>query len=1389
MKRRLLILTSMVLLAACGKTATTARPDASKFHMAAESTSAGQKHYARVPVSFSGAGQQIQAASVQVTFDPDIVNVMGVETETSGVIAEYQSTGPNQGTVLLIGVQPTVNTNFRLIVRPLTAQSTTLSLTATQVLSRDQVVPLADTATVTLKVAEGGTIQAPESQTLASGLQALSSANIKPQTVTSLPVPDQEDKTLLNIEAGDIDLDRQVTLKDAYRLTQALTGEVTLTARERMVGDLIDDMRINSRDVLAAGVKVALTARRTVLPVPSVHPKNLSVNASQPTLLTVGNAGTGRLNAVATSNQPWVRLERIQSTSTSTEGFQIQSAPDTPLGAVATITVKSYGQTRTVTITNSWNRTQGGEQRALYTIDPSQVAGAVTVVTPFETVDVAPNGSVRTFIAQDRFVPVFLKNAQGEQIALDFLIGEHKTDLKFNAQRSALAAVLTSQMFSGWNSKQKIGVMERIEAHPSFPTLVQRYAEAKRLVDDQASLELVTQIALDAGDAYALAQGHDLAEARTQYLLKPGSAAGARAAGVITPQAVTCNFNQLSTWMTITQNGNEVTVTNRGLLAVDFYLVPNDARITSFGALREKAIAVKSTGTANDFTGFGPVDLSISAARGDRKVTFPVTPGTDPKSYRVVASATIPEDQPNASWTAREINLINALNSLMGVVGFDVPLKDMLDNTATGQAAKQLAVSLTALLYNTSVVDAATAPEPDMKVIGEALTVALVQNARVFKAAYGLPSGTTEDFVSSLVERATKGAVKKAGTAAQAAHSLATIGALASASVQEAAGDFPQGVVTDQADTSTFDPGCDAVTPPPPTNPTPPLPELPPTDTRDPDEGRGNGDGSEDGGNGPTLPLPEEDGRASSFGDPHLSTFEQQVYSFQAAGEFILSKAVNDDFQVQARYTPLGSEMSANAAIAMQVAGDRVALYASKDSAPRIVVNGETLVFTAEEAIYRPLPFGGSVAYDGTQAMVVWPDGSHLTAVLGKDILGRVTLTVPPSRRGKLAGLLGNFDGNTTNDYQTRDGQVLAVPVPTPTLYNVFGESWRIQQEESLFDYGPGESTLTFTNRQFPSRYAGLHSLTPEQQASAAQICRDAGVISAILLKKCTVDVAITGNPDWAYYSAGVDPNVAGVTVAPFTAQLLVGTSLEFNGLLSGPQRLGSRELTWTATGGTVTSGPNSVRYTAPNEPGVYELTATSVADPSLTKTVQITVKEPIGTVSGVTRFVLKWDEQPNDLDAHLWLPESMPYHVYYGQPGNDDTCPQASLDIDDTDGYGPEVLRVQRLAGTGVYHVLVHRYSGTGTFSQGNATMEIVDERGTVNVVSASEGEGDWWHVLTLDAQTGAINLINTVGDIYQPYATTSAGCGSNGEPTVGTQSDPSRRMSKPVWQPGQFR
>ncbi|MGW7465359.1 VWD domain-containing protein [Streptomyces xantholiticus] len=262
---------------------------------------------------------------------------------------------------------------------------------------------------------------------------------------------------------------------------------------------------------------------------------------------------------------------------------------------------------------------------------------------------------------------------------------------------------------------------------------------------------------------------------------------------------------------------------------------------------------------------------------------------------------------------------------------------------------------------------------------------------------------------------------------------------------------------------------------------------------------------------GPTRAECPAPGCAGSDGDPHLVTFDGQRYDLQAAGEFTAVRSTTDSLEIQVRQTPYpGSTLvSINKAVAMDVAGDRVGLYLD-DNGIGVRVNGAHAQLL-EQGL--GLPAGGRLSRRSAEDLetyaVAWPDGSILTAHIVGTWGLNVQVQLAESRAAAVRGLFGDFDGNPDNDLTTSTGQALPRDPSFDQVYGEFGESWRVSQADSLFDYEPREDTGTFTLRDFPERPITTEDL-PNQQV-AQMLCQAAGVTAGPYLDACMIDAAVTG--------------------------------------------------------------------------------------------------------------------------------------------------------------------------------------------------------------------------------------------------------------------------------------
>jgi hypothetical protein len=251
-----------------------------------------------------------------------------------------------------------------------------------------------------------------------------------------------------------------------------------------------------------------------------------------------------------------------------------------------------------------------------------------------------------------------------------------------------------------------------------------------------------------------------------------------------------------------------------------------------------------------------------------------------------------------------------------------------------------------------------------------------------------------------------------------------------------------------------------------------------------------------------------------SAGDPHLITWDGVMFDHHGAGEYVLFTN-GDDLVAQTRQRPIeGSEFAENVALAVKMGRHRVAIYGDRDPALRIdgVPRSEAIVVLEDGLrVYRT---------SETNYYLVWPGKAEVTVERQYSRLD-VRARLRPSATANMTGLLGSANGATDDEFVTREGTLLD---SSPTGLRAFTDSWRVRPAESLFDYGPGQSTETFTDRAFPSSIHSAATLDDNAYASAKASCEESGA-PASKLDACIVDVAAVGDTN-AYAGPQLEPRL-----------------------------------------------------------------------------------------------------------------------------------------------------------------------------------------------------------------------------------------------------------------------
>lgn len=295
-----------------------------------------------------------------------------------------------------------------------------------------------------------------------------------------------------------------------------------------------------------------------------------------------------------------------------------------------------------------------------------------------------------------------------------------------------------------------------------------------------------------------------------------------------------------------------------------------------------------------------------------------------------------------------------------------------------------------------------------------------------------------------------------------------------------------------------------------------------------------------------------------TYGDPHFTSFDGNSFSLQSVGEFTLVKSQNGYVNVQARQTASGEDFSLNTAVAMNVGGDRLCFYANEkpdsDISTPIRLEGSPIRVTSSTYY---LPHGGTIRSKGDEYIVTWPTGEKTVVQMRNNnrfSTMNISAFIFPCALGGYEGLLGNANGTPKDDLSIRgnnNSDLYASMSKYSTIFGDreitetanrqekdyldrltrdFGNSFRITDMTSLFDYGPGQNTAYFSDFTFPRIHRTVGDLSQNQRTKAKKRCEEQGVTGEDL-RGCIFDNAYLDIPPTP--RPVVTDNTQGVVLPP----------------------------------------------------------------------------------------------------------------------------------------------------------------------------------------------------------------------------------------------------------------
>ena len=239
---------------------------------------------------------------------------------------------------------------------------------------------------------------------------------------------------------------------------------------------------------------------------------------------------------------------------------------------------------------------------------------------------------------------------------------------------------------------------------------------------------------------------------------------------------------------------------------------------------------------------------------------------------------------------------------------------------------------------------------------------------------------------------------------------------------------------------------------------------------------------------------------------------------------------------------------------------------------------------------------------------------------------------------------------------------------------------------EAVFGFAFGNGPTEFSSNMVAfilatgAAPAGATEFTDENGRVALMLAPDGGSVS-IEVEACVGNGGFNSGPLVAGLVCQTAFIVRGLVVSPQSASLVPGGTQAFAAQLLGVDE----PVTWSATGGNI---DQSGVYTAGAAPGTFTVTATSIADPNLVGTAEVTIEED--TTEPVTSGFLG-TSQCFDIDS---FGSVRPSGVAVFQNGNQLEIHFPRVDLDD----GEPLLRTPCISDDLVYRATLNGNSFTGT-------------------------------------------------------------------------------------------
>ena len=197
------------------------------------------------------------------------------------------------------------------------------------------------------------------------------------------------------------------------------------------------------------------------------------------------------------------------------------------------------------------------------------------------------------------------------------------------------------------------------------------------------------------------------------------------------------------------------------------------------------------------------------------------------------------------------------------------------------------------------------------------------------------------------------------------------------------------------------------------------------------------------------------------FGDPHMLSLDLMPYTFNGKGEFILLETNDTSFTMQGRMVAALNRDDGEAAatilsaiVAKQRDSPSVQFELLTDSDGNVdlvaLVNGIRLDF----GVLKSQRFDNVIVSDiGNKTLEAsFSNGIFVTLREANGFISMFTVSLPASFQGRTSGLMGNYNGDPSDDFLPRNGSTpLSVNASNKEIHEQFGITCKLFMSIKIF--------------------------------------------------------------------------------------------------------------------------------------------------------------------------------------------------------------------------------------------------------------------------------------------------------------------------------------------------